>query len=160
MPWPGRRWIAGSSASIRASRPKGKAAERVDGLASVVKVERLFATIEGSLDERSVTAVAKIVGTDTLERFTRDLAALHVPMQMDWAARFGLPAAPPPSVAAAAAATPSVEPEPGLPANQGREQRPVCASCGRRLSDMVTTTLPRLWSASAYRWASAIHSSG
>ena len=30
----------------------------------------------------------------------------------------------------------------------------------RRAQATVTTTLPRLWSASTYRWASAIHSSG
>lgn len=112
------------SNQARISRPKGRAGERVEGLDSVIKVDQLRTTIERAYNERSLTALGKVVSSDTVEHVARHLAALHVPATVDWRARFGLPAMPPPVPVLARHS----------PAQSGR---PVCASCGAAVSDAV-----------------------
>jgi hypothetical protein len=77
-------------------RPAGKAAQNVDGLETVIKVEQLVRTIERRADQRNIFGImVKLVGADTIERLARELVAMHRPLQTDWAARFGLPPVPP-----------------------------------------------------------------
>jgi hypothetical protein len=114
-------------------RPKARAAAQVDGLDSVIKVDQLRAKVEKAFDKRSVAAYAKLVSQETLETFARQLAALHVPAYFAWAAKFGLPpVAPKPPV-------PQLDParasRPGTRRASGK--RPVCAECGRVLSNAV-----------------------
>jgi hypothetical protein len=83
------------SNGARISRPRTKAAQaRVDGLDTVIKADQLAATINRDLDTRNLAAIAKVVSAETVQRIGRELAPLHRPMTVDWAARFGLPAIP------------------------------------------------------------------
>ena len=85
----------------RISRPKGRTAERVEGLETVIKVDQLWPTIERAYNERNIAALGKVVGRETVETVARNLAALHVPTNVDWAARFGLSPQPRPAPASA-----------------------------------------------------------
>lgn len=120
----------------RVSRPKGRTDKHVEGLETVIKVDQLWPTIERAYNERSITALGKVVGQETVETLARRLAALHVPASVDWAARFGL--LPKPRRAQPVASTPPAT-GPGPTAVRGpvAGQRPVCAACGRRVSDAV-----------------------
>jgi hypothetical protein len=126
----------------RISRPKGRTAERVEGLETVIKVDQLWPTIERAYNERNIAALGKVVGRETVETVARNLAALHVPTNVDWAARFGL--SPQPRPAPAIGTTPRSTSH-GPAAAQGPAhdrvawQRPACATCGRRVSDAVIT---------------------
>lgn len=111
------------SNNARISRPKGKtAAASVDGLDRVVKVEKLPSMITKDIDEAHIVSVLpRLVGSETIERLGRDLVALHRPMTVDWAARFGLPAEQ-----AAPVSTPARP--------SGARTTRVCASCGAAIS--------------------------
>jgi len=86
------------SKEARIGRPKTKPARaRVDGLDTVIKVDMLKSLIDKDLDSKGPTDLLRILRTDELERFGRELAALHRPAAVDWSARFGLPAEPPPA---------------------------------------------------------------
>ena len=65
-------------------RPRKKAPE----LDAIVKVDQF----RSHLRKRNVSnlTMLKLVSTDTLERFGRQLVALHQPSERDWAMRFGL----------------------------------------------------------------------
>lgn len=78
------------SNSARIGRPKTK----VDGIETVIKVEKLRSVIEKSFDERVHRLLTKVIGRDRLHQFATDLAALHRAADVDWAARFGLAPAP------------------------------------------------------------------
>ena len=113
------------SNNARISRPKTKAAAAaVDELDSVMKVEKLQAAIDRDAESRSVTAMARVVSSETIERLARDLVALHRPIRMDWAARFGLTSRPIPPLSTSA--------RPASP----RPKR-TCESCGASISDGV-----------------------
>jgi len=78
-------------------RRVGRAQSRVDGLDSVVKVDQLATTIDKQIDQASALAalsLARMVGMGTLEDIGKQLVALHRPIQVDWAARFGLSVTP------------------------------------------------------------------
>lgn len=67
----------------RISRPKVP----IDGLDCIIKADQLRNTVEIGLGDRKVSALARIVSQETLERFARALAALHQPARHDWAGR-------------------------------------------------------------------------
>jgi hypothetical protein len=120
------------STGARISRPKSRAAQsRVDGLDSVVKVDQLATTIDKQIDQASalssVGALARMVGMGTLEDIGKQLVALHRPIQVDWAARFGLSVTPvaPPTVTSAAASFVVLASDRS------------CASCGSPVSPKV-----------------------
>ena len=79
------------SNGARISRPRGRAASQIKSLESIIKVEKLFETVERAFDKRNTLAVGRVVSAETIETVGRQLVALHRPMQVDWAARFGLP---------------------------------------------------------------------
>ena len=109
------------SNGARISRPKGKAAKTIDGLDSVIKVEQLRVRIDRDAESRSLTDITRLVETGTLETLARQLAALHRPLERNWAARFG------PTVQAPA----SIPAQPERP--RPRANR-VCDSCGEAIS--------------------------
>ena len=74
------------SKGARIGRPNAKVA----GLDSIIKNDMLFKTISKSVDESSPLQMAKVVGQDTLETLARQIAALHRPIEINWAAKFGL----------------------------------------------------------------------
>lgn len=121
------------SKNARISRPKGKAAARVDGLETVIKADQLAATIGRAIDKMPATDIAKAVRTETMLRLARDLAALHRPAAVDWAARFGLAAQAPDEAVADLEGTPTSKPT--------RDPRAICEDCGRRISDKVAAYL-------------------
>ena len=89
-PWIRSLVLVSNGARIR--RPRSKAAQaRVEGLDTVIKADQLAATINRDLDGRNLAAIVKVVSAETVGRIGRELAALHRPMTLDWAARFGLP---------------------------------------------------------------------
>jgi hypothetical protein len=128
------------SSHARISRPRGRAAEHVEGLDAVIKVDQLRARLKLADDQRSLATIRKVVGQDTVETFARQLAALHVPASVDWTARFGFPLEPQPAQAIGAPLlqadrSPTATRQP--PTGSSAGQRPVCAQCGRRVSDAV-----------------------
>jgi Nuclease-related domain len=131
----------------RVTRPKGRAASRVDGLDTVIKSEQLYATISRSFDPKDVgsalaTIATSFVSAATAERLARDLAALHKPTAFDWVARFGLASQPNGGTKAT-----SAEPD-GRRTSQAASgpvnarqtkvnSAVVCESCGRPVSEAV-----------------------
>lgn len=76
------------SKNARISRPRTK----IDGLEAIIKLDQLSTFIEKTMDE-SVTLFAvatKLVGEADLESFARRLASKHAPLDMNWAAKFGM----------------------------------------------------------------------
>jgi hypothetical protein len=125
------------SSGARISRPKSRAAQaRVDGLDSVIKVDQLATMIDKKSDEMSalssVSALARVVNMETLEGIGRQLIAIHRPIQIDWAARFGLSST---STAPAPNGQPPVLPP--LAAVAGPAAGQSCASCGSLVSPKV-----------------------
>ena len=74
------------------SRPTGLAATKVDGLDRVVKCEQLVSTIDKAIDKMDTVDMARtlvsIVSRQTVQRVARELASLHKPATVDWAARW------------------------------------------------------------------------
>lgn len=121
------------SKHARISRPK----TRMHGLETIIKNDQLRTTLGRHVDDASIAAsvatVSRLIGKDTLLEFARALAALHQPIEFNWAARFGLTElAPAGRPAAQEAPTPVAATEPTGPA-AGAEGRPrqkrVCANC-------------------------------
>jgi hypothetical protein len=130
------------SKNARISRPKTKGWWND----SIVKADAVKTKIEKSIDSDSnILMAAKIVSSETLKDFARQLASLHAPVAFDWHARFGLPVqARPKEVqvtesqnaspgqllvkADAAVATPSLAPvaEPA----EAKKSKLICVSCG------------------------------
>ena len=96
-------------------RPRNKAPE----LVAIVKADQ-FRTHLLKRDLSSLS-VLKFVSSDTLERFGRQLVALHQPSERDWAKRFGLQAVEP-------GPEPSIAPVPGSASGVS------CARCGTTMS--------------------------
>jgi hypothetical protein len=110
------------SNNARITRPKTKAgAAAVDGLDSVMKVEKLRSAIAKDTEARPLSIIARTVSSNTIERLGRDLVALHRPIAFDWAARFGLV-----DQLAAPAVEATREPARRLPG--------ACESCGTAIS--------------------------
>ena len=134
------------SNSARIGRPKRK----VDGLDQVIKAEQLKTRLFDEFDKVPAPRFAGIIGRDGLEAFARDLAALHRPASVDWAARFGLPPTAPFASTISASATDSAPPHPRAP----RMTRPwfvkydgPCSKCGTTL----TKGTEAIWDQSVHR---------
>ena len=128
------------SKGARISRPKAKIA----GLDAIIKNDMLFKTIDKSVDDANPLVMAKIVGRDTLEALSKEIAKLHKPIEFNWHAKFGLadqplqaaPVAPVRPVVIQMA--PPVQPAKVAPAPQPTEpadepkgkQKLICHSCG------------------------------
>ncbi len=113
------------SASGLITRPRKK----LPDLDSVVKVDQ-FRTylLNRDFPDRQML---KLVGSDTLEAFGRQLVALHSPAHFDWDARFGLAVTPAAVVADAASAR-----KPWLVKFDGP-----CSNCGK----VLVKGTPAVW---------------
>jgi len=117
------------------SRPKGCDASRVEGLSTVIKSDQLYATISRTTGEKDIGNVSRTPDErKAIENLARQLAALHVRLHVDQAARFGLgpePVAGRPNSfearASAARASSAVSTEPQI----------VCESCREPVPDAV-----------------------
>jgi len=79
------------SKGARISRPKVK----IEGMDRIIKNDQLRSFIEMANDEdASPIELAKLISTDTLERFASSLACIHNPIRFNWAGKFGLPIQP------------------------------------------------------------------
>ena len=77
--------LISKSAIIR--RPKAKIPE-VD---TIIKNDQFKAQVDKFRDaDNNLLNAAKIVGSDTLEAFAQKIAELHIPINFDWYAKFGL----------------------------------------------------------------------
>lgn len=74
------------SKGARISRPK----KQIPGLDAIIKNDMLAKKINETGDEASVFRITKAIGADTLANLAWDIASLHEPIQIDWAAKFGL----------------------------------------------------------------------
>lgn len=94
---PSIRSVVLVSKNARIIRPK----KAVDGLDFVIKADQFRKFIERDIDETSAAStllsITKFIGTDTLESFARQVARLHRPISVDWAAKFGLGPLPAPA---------------------------------------------------------------
>lgn len=79
------------SKKARITRPKAK----IVGIDCIIKNDQFFNTVDKAVNENSILSSAKIIGSDTLEDVARQIAELHKPIQFNWAAKFGQPAAAP-----------------------------------------------------------------
>jgi len=118
------------SNNARIGRPKRK----INGIDEVIKAEQLKTRLFDEFDRSPEWKLATVIGKEGLAAFARDLAALHRPIQFDWAAKLGLPATPSPAPAAPPTAGPSPPPRPD------RTRKPwfvkfegPCSRCGRTL---------------------------
>lgn len=76
------------SKGARIGRPKIK----IDGLDSIIKNDQFKTRIDKVIDgDNNPLGMAKLIGSDTLEDFVRRLAAIHMPIDFNWHAKFGLP---------------------------------------------------------------------
>ena len=75
------------SKEARITRPKSKGWWQD----SLIKTDQIKAKIDKSFDsDNNPLIMAKVVSSETLERFAHSLADLHTPASFDWFSRFGL----------------------------------------------------------------------
>ncbi len=125
------------SKNARISRPKAK----LDGIDSVIKNDQFKATIDKSLNtDINPLTVARFISSETLEEFSRSLAAIHRPIEFDWYAKFGL-AKLPPAITTLTQPLPAAkisEPaETAAPKNDDKDkpkQKLICHSCSETVS--------------------------
>lgn len=115
------------SNKARISRPKVKTAD----MDSLIKNEMFKAKLDKLLEsENNPMQLAKLIGSDKLELFARDIAEMHTPIQFNWAGKFGLskPVAPDPVVKPTVKTVPEPESadEPVKP-----KQKLICATCSQ-----------------------------
>jgi hypothetical protein len=130
------------SKNARISRPKGK----VSGIENIIKSDQFMALIERD-NERDTNPLlmAKVIGTGTLEKFAREIAAQHKPISYNWAGKFGLADSHPrcapapvatttqntPATLSAQAVVPVRSEDVGAAAEDGKKPKKnlICATC-------------------------------
>lgn len=76
------------SKNARISRPKAK----ITGIDTIIKNDQFKNKIDQSIEaDNNALGLAKLISSETLEKFARELAAIHRPIQIDWHAKFGMP---------------------------------------------------------------------
>ena len=124
------------SNEARITRPRRDA--KVDGLDTIIKADQLARTIDRQLDQANPLILSRLIGTADLEMLARQLAALHRPAHVDWAARFGLELEPPrPTAAPRVLDVPASPPRWAPSTDTAAKQKLVCAECGERVSYTV-----------------------
>lgn len=125
------------SKNARISRPKTKIA----GVESIIKSDQFRSLIDraGDSDNNPLT-MTKLIGTDTLESFARNISGQHKSIAFNWAARFGLAeiaSGCTPCPATTAKATPKLTPasinceDMGSVKTEGKgpKKKLICATC-------------------------------
>ena len=75
------------SKRARISRPKAN----ISGIDTIIKNDQFKNKIDQSIDDaNNPLGLAKLISSETLEKFARELAAIHRPIVMNWHAKFGL----------------------------------------------------------------------
>ncbi len=115
------------SNSARISRPK----VNLPDLDTLIKSDQFRSLVERINDSNdNPLTLVKLIGTETLEDFARAIAAKHKPIEINWAAKFGLPELKPgenPVNAVAGKATP-----PPIPASASVRDIPEVAAAGKK----------------------------
>lgn len=76
------------SKRARISRPKVKIA----GIDTIIKNDQFKNKIDQSIEsDNNPLGLAKLISSETLEQFARQLVAIHRPISINWHAKFGLP---------------------------------------------------------------------
>jgi hypothetical protein len=115
------------SKNARITRPK----KEVAGLNDILKVDQIKTRIDRAMDtDTSVLAIAKLIGSDTLQELAATLAAQHKPITFACHARFGLPKD---ALARSVATHLDNHPNGGEP----KKARLVCSTCGAAVSYSV-----------------------
>lgn len=124
------------SNNARISRPAARIRSRLEGLDSVMKVEQLIPSIQRTLDQKRIEDFVTVVGQGTLEKLARQLASVHTPHIVEWAAKFGLSSEPQVTTAAIPLGPPQAarRSQATVSSAVGPDAWPVCASCGARVS--------------------------
>ena len=79
------------SKKARITRPKVKIA----GIDSIIKNDQFKNKIDQSIEsDNNPLGLAKLISSETLELFARELASIHRPIAINWYAKFGLPEIP------------------------------------------------------------------
>lgn len=73
------------STNVRIDRPKTK----IEGLESVMKADQFMSHVVKH-NHRPAVSMFKAISSAKLETFASNLAEAHIPLEMNWAARFGL----------------------------------------------------------------------
>ena len=120
------------------------AAGAVAGIDTVVKADQAFSRLSSGEDEpqgsQTLGSARSVVDDHTLETLARQLAALHSPLRVDWAARFGMPPEPPLKLLDD---LPPIGTKPPAPASVsvvipiGTAARAVCSACRATVSRTV-----------------------
>jgi hypothetical protein len=118
------------SKAARISRPK----TAIPGMENVVKTDQFVSQLSRAIDQSGPLAMARVISQDTLEDFGRQLAALHKPIQFDWAAKFGLAHVDGATHDSATATAPPAAAEP-VPAQS--KSKLVCSTCTAPVSYAV-----------------------
>jgi Nuclease-related domain len=112
----------------------------VEGLDTVIRCDLLMSKIKRANEEsiaQPVVSIEHVVSAEALRGLAKQLVSLHAPPKRDWAARFGLPAEPPPTLFAADSAgatdATSRDPTEGTVVSIG-SPRFVCADCRSSVS--------------------------
>lgn len=139
------------SKNARISRPKRKIA----GVESIIKSDQFRSHVDRANDrENNPLMMAKVIGSDTLETFARNIVAQHRPIIFNWAAKFGLPEHVPSDIAQAADQARYAPPPlpPPLPAPMSRgdgrsarvreeptktKKKLICATCSKPVDFVV-----------------------
>ena len=119
----------------RITRPEAK----IEGLDEIVKVDQFFSRVDKAFDrDHTILSARKVIGSDTLENFTRTLAAQHRPASFDWHRRYLSPKKP--SCANEPATTVADNAEDAKVQNDSIDKMSskfVCESCGKAVTDGV-----------------------
>jgi hypothetical protein len=123
-----------------------RAAGSVVGIDTVVKADQAFSRLSSGeaepQDSQTLRSARSVVSHHALETLARQLAALHAPVRVDWAARFGVPPEPPmkllndlPPIETKPPAQASVPVPVVIP--MGTAARAVCSACRTTVSRTV-----------------------
>jgi hypothetical protein len=74
------------SKNARIKRP----ISRLEGIENIIKADQLDSYIDKKNSDISIIEAPRIISPETLCKFANSLVACHVPLRMDWAARFGV----------------------------------------------------------------------
>ncbi len=123
-------------------RPRSRSVSLAEGLDYVIKADQLCTRIEREGKTIRAAVGATLVSRETVQSVARQLAALHTPMNVDWAARFGLRSEPWAAVPAIPLGPPRRQvPNKAAPRPEAvsKGTRAVCTSCGRSVSEAVVS---------------------
>ena len=82
--------VVSNRARVRRPKQPGGA---IEGLETLITMGELARTMDDDAEEQRLRSPDGAISRPRLHRLATELAALHVPLRVDWEARFGLPPA-------------------------------------------------------------------